>query len=112
MSMERRLKKLNGLQSVYIEVDNNPASELEPLQDMIDDLDNDIEQIEVFTMEDTPVKSAHRAVGVDIGTGFISCAEMEGDKVQFRKVRDAFFKLNNAFLIFLFSLSRLQNLPV
>ena len=94
MSMERRLKKLNGLQSVYIEVDNNPASELEPLQDMIDDLDNDIEQIEVFTMEDTPVKSAHRAVGIDIGTGFISCAEMEGDNVQFRKVRDAFFKLN------------------
>ena len=77
--MERRLKKLNGLQPVYIEVDNNPASELEPLQDMIDDLDNDIEQIEVFTMEDTPVKSAHRAVGIDIGTGFISCAEMEGD---------------------------------
>ena len=94
MSMERRLKKLNGLQSVYIEVDNNPASELEPLQDMIDDLDNDIEQIEVFTMEDTPVKSTHRAVGIDIGTGFISCAEMEGDNVQFRKVRDAFFKLN------------------
>lgn len=94
MSMERRLKKLNGLQPVYIEVDNNPASELEPLQDMIDDLDNDIEQIEVFTMEDTPVKSAHRAVGIDIGTGFISCAEMDGDKVQFRKVRDAFFKLN------------------
>ena len=45
-------------------------------------------------MEDTPVKSTHRAVGIDIGTGFISCAEMEGDNVQFRKVRDAFFKLN------------------
>ena len=94
MSLERRLKKLNGLQPVYIDVDNNPASELEPLQDMIDDLENDIKQIEVFTMEDTPLKSTHRTVGVDIGTGFISCAEMEGDKVQFRKVRDAFFKLN------------------
>ena len=94
MNMERRLKKLNGLQPVYINVNNDPMSELEPFQDMIEDLDNDIEQIEVFTMEDTPVKSAHRAVGIDIGTGFISCAEMEGDKVQFRKVRDAFFKLN------------------
>ena len=94
MSMERRLKKLNGLQPVYINVNNDPTSELEPFQDMIEDLDNDIKQIEVFTMEDTPVKSAHRAVGIDIGTGFISCAEMEGDKVQFRKVRDAFFKLN------------------
>ena len=84
MNMERRLKKLNGLQPVYIEVDNNPASELEPLEEMIEDLDNDIKQIEVFTMEDTPVKSAHRAVGIDIGTGFISCAEMDGDKVQYR----------------------------
>ena len=35
-----------------------------------------------------------RAVGVDIGTGFISCAEEEGGKKIFRKVRDAFFKLN------------------
>ena len=35
-----------------------------------------------------------RAVGVDIGTGFISCAEQEGNSKKFRKVRDAFFKLN------------------
>ena len=35
-----------------------------------------------------------RAVGVDIGTGFISCAEHEEGKKKFRKVRDAFFKLN------------------
>ena len=35
-----------------------------------------------------------RAVGVDIGTGFISCAEEEGGNIKFRKVRDAFFKLN------------------
>ena len=35
-----------------------------------------------------------RAVGVDIGTGFISCAEHEAGKKKFRKVRDAFFKLN------------------
>ena len=94
MNMERRLKKLNGLQPVYIDVDKNPVSDLEPLQEMIEDLENDIKQVEVFTMEDTPVTSAHRAVGIDIGTGFISCAEMNEDKVQFRKVRDAFFKLN------------------
>ena len=35
-----------------------------------------------------------RAVGVDIGTGFISCAEHEEGNKKFRKVRDAFFKLN------------------
>ena len=76
MNMERRLKKLNGLQPVYIDVDKNPVSDLEPLQEMIEDLENDIKQVEVFTMEDTPVTSAHRAVGIDIGTGFISCAEI------------------------------------
>ena len=41
--------------------------------------------------KDTPNQ---RAVGVDIGTGFISCAEHEKGKKKFRKVRDAFFKLN------------------
>ena len=35
-----------------------------------------------------------RAIGVDIGTGFISCAEKEAGDVKFRKIRDAFFKLN------------------
>ena len=38
--------------------------------------------------------SNHRAIGVDIGTGFISCAEKEADQIKFRKIRDAFFKLN------------------
>jgi len=38
--------------------------------------------------------TAHRAIGVDIGTGFISCAEEEKGEVVFRKIRDAFFKLN------------------
>ena len=44
-------------------------------------------------MADTKETST-RAVGVDIGTGFISCAEHEDGKKKFRKVRDAFFKLN------------------
>lgn len=35
-----------------------------------------------------------RAIGVDIGTGFISCAEEEEEGIVFRKIRDAFFKLN------------------
>ena len=38
--------------------------------------------------------SAVRSVGIDIGTGFIACAEHEGGVKKFRKVRDAFFKLN------------------
>ena len=39
-------------------------------------------------------QAARKAIGVDIGTGFISCAEEEEGEVVFRKIRDAFFKLN------------------
>lgn len=51
---------------------------------------------EVFEMskENNESTGAKRCVGIDIGTGFISCAEEEGSKVKFRKIRDAFFKLN------------------
>jgi len=51
---------------------------------------------EVFQMTDNSKNSSGRtrAVGVDIGTGFISCAEEEGGNIKFRKIRDAFFKLN------------------
>lgn len=46
-------------------------------------------------MSDKAAKAASkRAVGIDIGTGFIACAEHEDGKRTFRKVRDAFFKLN------------------
>jgi len=51
---------------------------------------------EEFRMTDQKGSSqaSSRAVGVDIGTGFISCAEEEGGKRKLRKIRDAFFKLN------------------
>lgn len=51
------------------------------------------ERYETLEMADTKETST-RALGVDIGTGFISCAEHEDGKKKFRKVRDAFFKLN------------------
>lgn len=51
--------------------------------------------VKEVTMSDKSTKSSSkRAVGIDIGTGFISCAEHEGGNKKFRKVRDAFFKLN------------------
>tara|TARA_R110002020_G_scaffold178537_4_gene371580 strand:- start:7750 stop:9000 length:1251 start_codon:yes stop_codon:yes gene_type:complete len=49
---------------------------------------------EVDSMGDTNTKTDKKVIGVDIGTGFISCAEKEGDEIVFRKIRDAFFKLN------------------
>ena len=45
-------------------------------------------------MADAQPQPSNRAIGVDIGTGFISCAEAEESTVKFRKIRDAFFKLN------------------
>ena len=51
------------------------------------------ERYDTLEMADTK-ETPTRAVGVDIGTGFISCAEHEDGKKKFRKVRDAFFKLN------------------
>ena len=51
--------------------------------------------VKEVTMSDKSTKSSSkRAVGIDIGTGFISCAEHEAGNKKFRKVRDAFFKLN------------------
>ena len=37
-----------------------------------------------------------RAIGVDVGTGFIACAEKEEDKRVYRKIRDAFFKVDTS----------------
>jgi actin-like ATPase involved in cell morphogenesis len=51
------------------------------------------ERCDFFVMADND-NIKQRAVGVDIGTGFISCAEHEEGNKKFRKVRDAFFKLN------------------
>ena len=47
-----------------------------------------------MTDNDISPTSNRRAIGVDIGTGFISCAERDADQIKFRKIRDAFFKLN------------------
>jgi len=44
------------------------------------------------TKEET--QSNNKVIGIDIGTGFISCAEEEDGATVFRKIRDAFFKLN------------------
>ena len=93
MNMERRLKKLNGLQPVYINVDSTPTLEPKPIREAIKEPDPEI-KAEVFIMADAQPQPSHRAIGVDIGTGFISCAEAEESTVKFRKIRDAFFKLN------------------
>ena len=49
---------------------------------------------EAQPMKKKSVKSTKKVIGIDIGTGFISCAEEEGGETVFRKIRDAFFKLN------------------
>ena len=47
-----------------------------------------------MTNSDKDIKTDKKVIGIDIGTGFISCAEEENGSTVFRKIRDAFFKIN------------------
>lgn len=110
--MKQRIRKLTGLQEAFIELDSGntfqPQPETEPPpQSPLPQTEthNTHGQLvesyhpqvyEVFSMTDNDISptSNRRAIGVDIGTGFISCAERDADQIKFRKIRDAFFKLN------------------
>ena len=110
--MKQRIRKLTGLQEAFIELERGntfqPQPEPEPPpQSPLPQTEthNTHGQLvesyhpqvyEVFNMTDNDISptSNKRAIGVDIGTGFISCAERDADQIKFRKIRDAFFKLN------------------
>ena len=110
--MKQRIRKLTGLQEAFIELDSGdtfqpqtkptpqPQSPLPQTEthsthgQLVESYHPKI--YEVFNMTDNDISpiSNRRAIGVDIGTGFISCAERDADQIKFRKIRDAFFKLN------------------
>ena len=106
--MRQRIKKVAGLQETFIDLDtgNNFQPPKPPVVNVTESESHnyygqEVESYhpkiyEVFSMSDNNIEttSNHRAIGVDIGTGFISCAEKEADQIKFRKIRDAFFKLN------------------
>ena len=112
--MKRRIRKLIGLQETFVDLESGndfappeqpPKEPIINQQEVQKEIRNYYGQSvesyhpkvrEVFKMSDSKSKSAAtcRAVGIDIGTGFISCAEQEGAEIKFRKIRDAFFKLN------------------
>ena len=112
--MKRRIRKLIGLQETFVDLESGndfappeqpPKEPIINQQEVQKEIRNYYGQSvesyhpkvhEVFKMSDSNSKSAAtcRAVGIDIGTGFISCAEQEGAEIKFRKIRDAFFKLN------------------
>ena len=108
--MKQRIRKLTGLQEAFIELDSGdtfqPQPEPQPQSPLPQtETHNTHGQLvesyhpqiyEVFNMTDNDISptSNRRAIGVDIGTGFISCAERDADQIKFRKIRDAFFKLN------------------
>ena len=115
MGMKKRIRKLIGLQESFVDLEsghnfhqdktptvpeNTPIPAEQPVEkEERDHYGQRIESYhpkiqEVFSMNDPSPASSTRAVGVDIGTGFISCAEKEQDDIKFRKIRDAFFKLN------------------
>ena len=108
--MKQRIRKLTGLQEAFIELDSGDTFQPQPKPQPQSPLPqtethNTHGQLvesyhpkiyEVFNMTDNDISptSNRRAIGVDIGTGFISCAERDADQIKFRKIRDAFFKLN------------------
>ena len=106
--MRRRIRKISGLQETFIDLESGDNCQPPPTPPASNNAENESHNhhgqevesyhpkiYEVFSMSDNiSVPSNHRAIGVDIGTGFISCAEKEGDQIKFRKIRDAFFKLN------------------
>ena len=112
--MKRRIRILIGLQETFVDLESGndfappeqpPKEPIINQQEVQKEITNYYGQSvesyhpkvhEVFKMSDSNSKSAAtcRAVGIDIGTGFISCAEQEGGEIKFRKIRDAFFKLN------------------
>lgn len=116
MNTPRRIERMSGYRQSFIQIQPDSVPEErqpEPSEDTISIEHNVVvkeEEISTFDgkeiysyhpnvneviMSDKTAKAASkRAVGIDIGTGFISCAEHEDDKRTFRKVRDAFFKLN------------------
>jgi actin-like ATPase involved in cell morphogenesis len=117
MGMKKRIRKLIGLQETFIDLESShnfheaspeetsipiPVETEEGLiKEEWDYYGQHIESYhpriqEVFKMTDpdpSPPTNA-RAIGIDIGTGFIACAEKEEENIQFRKIRDAFFKLD------------------
>ena len=121
MNTPKRFERMSGYQQSFIDIQSNPPltpaepeppasktapSSLEETQEV--SLSGEISTYdgkkiysyhpkvcETIKMNDTnKATSAKRSVGIDIGTGFISCAEQEGGSKKFRKVRDAFFKLD------------------
>ena len=111
MNMKRRIEKVKGLQQTFINLESGKEGDAPPLPSpeppaVTPDpsppeevtLTNEtrvydgkvIESYhpkvyEVFQMTDTNPSPANgvRAVGVDIGTGFISCAEVEEGSIKF-----------------------------
>ena len=115
MNTPRRFERMSGYRQAFVEIQPQSVPNDEqppPIEDTIyieRNIINKEEEISTFDgkeiysyhtnvdeviMSDKNTKAASkRAVGIDIGTGFISCAEHEDGNKKFRKVRDAFFKL-------------------
>jgi len=123
MNTPKRIERMSGYQQAFVDIEANPplapskadpstskqetslaeeekeASSLEEIstydgKTIYSYYPKVCETIKMNEKNTTEKPIAQRSIGIDIGTGFISCAECEGDSKKFRKVRDAFFKLN------------------
>ena len=102
--MRQRIKRVAGLQETFTDLDRGEDNFQPPHPPVVDVAKNESHNhygqevesyhpkiYEVFSMTDNNIEttSNHRAIGVDIGTGFISCAEKEADQIKFRKFRNS-----------------------
>tara|TARA_Y100000310_G_scaffold304680_1_gene344083 strand:+ start:6908 stop:8164 length:1257 start_codon:yes stop_codon:yes gene_type:complete len=116
MNTPKRLERMSGYRQDFIQIEPESVPKQEQASVSEDTISIEqkriIKEEEISTFDGKEIYSYHpnvnevimsdkdakvapkRAVGVDIGTGFISCAEHEEGNKKFRKVRDAFFKLN------------------
>ena len=93
------IRKLTGLQETFVELDSGdpllqqpppPQPQAESKLETHSHYGQIVESYhpkiyEVFNMTDNNIPASNRrAIGVDIGTGFIACAERDGDQIKFR----------------------------
>jgi len=96
MNIPRRIERISGYRQQFIDIHSSYEGQVPSPEPKEAKKEEEIGSFyyEEFIMADNKKEGSARAIGIDIGTGFIACAEHVDDNKRFRKVRDAFFKLN------------------
>ena len=93
MNIPRRIERVSGYRQTFVEM-QPPSAENEVPKDNLEPEHNIDKHYEELKMDEgiAPVSTA-RALGVDIGTGFISCAELRKRHQEISKGQRRFFQI-------------------